>query len=127
MVVDADQMPDSRSETIFDRAKLAESAMDDPEFEAQLLEVFGVTGAENVREYEVSLLAGADQAAHRAAHSMKGSARALGMLRLGQVAESLEKWVKEGCIGTAPFTPEQFRNEYELALRTAIAEIGVGR
>jgi len=102
---------------IFDREMLSESSLGDEDFARQLIEVFESTIGDYVRAYDAALKASADQEAHRAMHSVKGSSRALGMMRLGQMSEILEKWVKLGCPGAAPISVDEYREEVDRTIK----------
>lgn len=96
---------------ILDLGMLSESSMGDADFEQQLIEVFMSTAPNLISDYETAVREDRWTDAHRAVHSLKGSCRALGMMRLGMVCETVEAWSRTNRTEEEPFSPEDLRTE----------------
>lgn len=83
-------------QTPINREYLSMVAGGDESFERELVQTFLHESPEVLSQLNTSVHAGDSEAALRAAHSLKGSSRAIGADAVGEVCEILEQRAKDG-------------------------------
>ena len=99
--ITAPHEPALETEPVFARAEVLDSLGGDQALLRDLLQTFGATAGADLVALRRALAAGNGAEARRYAHSIKGSALAVGALRVGQRAARLEQSVQDGQIDTA--------------------------
>jgi len=82
------------SETFLDEKMLLSSADDDIEFALELIDAFKVSTEESLRKFEDAVAEARWSEAALHSHSMKGSAKTLGLNEFGDFCSGLEAWCR---------------------------------
>lgn len=93
--------PDDQELSPLDRARLASVSGGDGEFERELLETFVEDARAHAATLAAAVAAKDREAARRAAHAVKGSARNIGAPRIASVAAALEVSLVDGVFDAA--------------------------
>ncbi|MCS7310652.1 MAG: Hpt domain-containing protein [Armatimonadota bacterium] len=107
------QQPASTNLPPVDREFLSEMTGGDLEFERELLQEFLNTVPELVERIHAAIASGDSAALANAAHTLKGSARAVGARRLAEAALALEMTAKEQRLDQAADAEQTLATEYQ--------------
>ena len=104
-----------------DEDMLLSAAGEDIEFALELIDAFQVSTAESLRRFEdaVSDSRWSEAALH--SHSMKGSAKTMGLNEFGDFCSGLESWCRDPQANPRPVSAAALQNSHNNAI-AALAE-----
>lgn len=111
-------MEEALTETrvVFDASVLENISGGDHEFEQELIEVFKDTSPTILADYRAARQIADQSETIRNIHSLKGSARQMGLNVLGEICAELENYHRGDCLTDPPVTDEDLDATYTDAI-----------